>query len=107
MCKNVPSVGEAQVLRALAGDGPGRLLRSRGDCARPRQELVSGDNILSPGQRGPRHSGGFDLQSRGLWSFRPESRVRHGEHPPAEGGTISFKTYHTIFWGLTHKNGQN
>ena len=22
-------------------------------------------------------------------------------------GTISFKTYHTIFWGLTHKNGQN
>ena len=62
MCNNVPSVGEAQVFRALAGDGPRRLLRGRGDRARPRPDVVEGDNLLSPGQRGPRHSRGFDRQ---------------------------------------------
>ena len=62
MCNYVPSVGETQVLGALAGDGPGRQLRGRGDRARPRQEFVSGGNILPPGQRGPRHSRGFDRQ---------------------------------------------
>ena len=79
--KNVPSVGEAQVLREVAGDGPGRLLRGRGDRARPRQELVSGDNILSPGQCGPRHSGGTDHQGGTFCLFQYRShKTRHFEN---------------------------
>ena len=73
--KNVPSVGEAQVLREVAGDGPGLVLRGRGDRARPRPDVVEGDHLLRRAECGPRHSGGPHPESGGVWSPCPERTI--------------------------------
>ena len=75
VCNNVPSVGEAQVLREVAGDGPSLVLRGRGDCARPREDVVEGDHLLRRAECGPRHSGGPHPESGGVWSPCPERTI--------------------------------